>query len=64
MRTTDRDVRRAVEAGAHSVRAVARTCGAASGCGGCTETVRELIAETRAAERPTFEGLLELAPAR
>jgi bacterioferritin-associated ferredoxin len=40
---SDRDVRRAAQAGAMTVREVARECRAGSGCGGCTRAVREII---------------------
>ena len=41
--TTDREIRRAVRNGAGTLREVSRACGAAAGCGGCSEMVRELI---------------------
>jgi bacterioferritin-associated ferredoxin len=40
---TDREIRRAVRDGATSLRDVSSQCGAASGCGGCTEAVLEII---------------------
>jgi bacterioferritin-associated ferredoxin len=40
---SDREVRRAVLRGASTVREVSRKCRAASGCGGCTLAVREII---------------------
>ena len=43
---SDREIRRAVRAGATSVGDVARQCRAASGCGGCAETVEEILSES------------------
>jgi bacterioferritin-associated ferredoxin len=40
---TERDVRRAIESGACTPRAVARTCGAGSMCGGCRPVIDELL---------------------
>jgi bacterioferritin-associated ferredoxin len=42
-RTTDREIRRAVREGATTLRDVSTRCGAASGCGGCTEAVVEIL---------------------
>jgi bacterioferritin-associated ferredoxin len=42
---SDREIRRAVRAGACTVREVAEACGAASACGGCRATVLELLDE-------------------
>ena len=61
--TTDREIRRAVRNGASSLREVSRACGAASGCGGCAESVLEIISSelgAREARAPT----LDLAAAR
>jgi bacterioferritin-associated ferredoxin len=52
----DRDIRRAVREGALTPRAVARSCGAGTGCGGCRVSVRELIDDERTraeADEPT-----------
>ena len=45
---TDREIQRAVGAGGRTPRQIAQMCGPGSGCGGCRETVHELIAETHA----------------
>ncbi len=42
---SDREIRRAAREGAGSVREVARDCRAASGCGGCSMAVREILDE-------------------
>ncbi len=42
---TDRDIRRAIRTtGACNVAEVGDHCGAATGCGGCFETVEEIVA--------------------
>ncbi len=43
---TDRDIRHAAWSGARTACQVAELCGAGSGCGGCRETVHELLAES------------------
>jgi bacterioferritin-associated ferredoxin len=40
---TDREVRRCVRSGAHSVRGVSEACGASTGCGGCRPAVRQIV---------------------
>ncbi len=61
--TTDREIRRAVRNGAGTLREVSRACGAANGCGGCTETVREIISSELGA-RATRAPDLDLSLAR
>ena len=61
--TTDREIRRAVRNGASSLREVSRSCGAASGCGGCAEAVLEIISSELGA-RETRAPSLDLAAAR
>jgi bacterioferritin-associated ferredoxin len=51
-RTTDREIRRAVREGATCLREVASRCGAASGCGGCTEAVIDIISTEMGASMP------------
>ncbi len=41
---SDRAIRRAVRAGATSVREVAQHCAAGAGCGGCRKTIADIIA--------------------
>ena len=40
---TDRTVQATVSAGAKSCEDVGRLCGAGTGCGGCWDTIRELL---------------------
>jgi bacterioferritin-associated ferredoxin len=47
MRVNDRQIRSAVESGAHTVARVAAALGAASCCGGCAPAVAELVARYR-----------------
>jgi bacterioferritin-associated ferredoxin len=54
---TDRAIRAAAARGATTPREVARLCHAGSGCGGCVETVRAILAETRAAQAEPSEPL-------
>ena len=60
---TDREIRRAVRNGATTLREVSRACGAASGCGGCVETVLEIVSGELGA-RATRAPDLDLATAR
>ena len=41
---TDRDIRRAVRSGAHTLDEVGMHCGAGTGCGGCREAVQDIVA--------------------
>jgi bacterioferritin-associated ferredoxin len=60
---SDRTVRQAVRRGATTPRAVARACGAGSGCGGCLPLVAELIAEClREEPRPGARAVETNAP--
>jgi bacterioferritin-associated ferredoxin len=55
MAITDRDARAAIDAGAATVRGVLLACGSGRPCGGCSPTIRELIAEAcdaRARQEP------------
>ncbi|HVM04608.1 MAG TPA: (2Fe-2S)-binding protein [Acidimicrobiales bacterium] len=42
---TDRAIRAAIEAGASDPRAVGRSCGAGSRCGGCWPALEALLSE-------------------
>jgi bacterioferritin-associated ferredoxin len=42
---TDREIARAARAGARTPCQIAEMCGAGSSCGGCRDTVRELLGE-------------------
>lgn len=44
---SDKQVREAVTNGATSRKKVTRACGAGAGCGGCHESIREIIREHR-----------------
>jgi bacterioferritin-associated ferredoxin len=46
---TDRTIRKAIRRGATTLDELGRSCGAGTGCGGCWETLQELIAHP---ERP------------
>ena len=48
---TDREIHRAVRSGARTAGQVAEICGAGSSCGGCRETVHELLADAHAESR-------------
>jgi bacterioferritin-associated ferredoxin len=45
---TDRDIRRAVRAGANTLRLVAEATGAGICCGGCRSSIRAIVAELEA----------------
>jgi bacterioferritin-associated ferredoxin len=40
---TDREIRRCVRAGEHTLGAVSEACGAATGCGGCGPLVGKIV---------------------
>ena len=46
---SDRAIRRSVRSGHASVGAVARACGAGTGCAGCAPLVKQLVLEEREA---------------
>ncbi len=52
-RVSDRRVRRCVDAGADTVEQVGDACGAGTTCGGCHDTIDDII-EVRRAARPRF----------
>jgi bacterioferritin-associated ferredoxin len=41
--SSDRDIAEAIDAGAHTVEQVGRTCGAGTGCGSCRGYIRDMI---------------------
>jgi bacterioferritin-associated ferredoxin len=61
---SEKRVRAAIGAGAHSRKAVTKACGAGAGCGGCHAAIRDLIREHQAqAERADLsEATAVLAP--
>ena len=58
---TDRQIRACVARGATTVREVARSCRAATGCGGCRLAVQAILSEARE-ERAPVPPELESAP--
>ncbi len=46
---SEKQVREAIANGATSRKKVTRACGAGAGCGGCHESIRDIIREHRAA---------------
>jgi bacterioferritin-associated ferredoxin len=63
---SEREVRRAVGAGARTRRQVVRACGAGSVCGGCRPVIDEILAEQAspgAASSAGGRGIM-LAPTR
>jgi bacterioferritin-associated ferredoxin len=58
---TDRDARAAIDAGATTVGGVLRACGSERACGGCSPTIRELIAKASDSMAPRdSEGVMDL----
>ena len=59
---TDREIRRLARTGASTLRAVAETCGAGSGCGGCRASVRAILAAHKPAapESSSVRATLEI----
>ncbi len=45
---SDKRVRKAIAGGATSRKKITRACGAGAGCGGCHESIREILREHRA----------------
>jgi bacterioferritin-associated ferredoxin len=48
---TDREIQRAARAGARTPSQIAEMCGAGSSCGGCRETVHELLTDLHGERR-------------
>jgi bacterioferritin-associated ferredoxin len=48
---TDKQIRRAAEAGVRDIRQLQDTLGVASGCGSCKQQATEILGEYRAASR-------------
>jgi len=53
---SDKQVREAIAKGASTRKNVTRACGAGAGCGGCHESIREIIRAHRAAASESKEG--------
>lgn len=49
---TDRDVDRAIDAGAHTVAQVYKRLDAIPQCGKCKDTIREMLADRHAVQSP------------
>jgi bacterioferritin-associated ferredoxin len=60
---TDRDVLRAVDEGAHTLRLVARRSGAGTACGGCRPAIAALI-RARLGRGADEADVIPLDPAR
>jgi bacterioferritin-associated ferredoxin len=64
---SEKRVRAAIAAGAHSRKQVTKSCGAGAGCGGCHAAIRDLIREHQAeaarAEAPEAPVLAPPMPA-
>ena len=54
---TDKEIRKAAESGARTVRDLQSKLGVATGCGSCTETAAEILRESRVQSR-TFEPVV------
>ncbi|MBM4265745.1 MAG: (2Fe-2S)-binding protein [Deltaproteobacteria bacterium] len=48
---SDKEVRQAIARGATTRKQVTRACGAGAGCGGCHESIQDLIQKHAACER-------------
>jgi bacterioferritin-associated ferredoxin len=62
---SEKRVRAAICAGAHSRKAVTKACGAGAGCGGCHAAIRDMIREHQAriaAHADAPEAAARLAP--
>jgi len=55
---TDKQVRATLEAGATTVAAVTRACGAGGDCGGCRGMIDDMIDEHRAEARPSTHRVM------
>ncbi|MEZ4226149.1 MAG: (2Fe-2S)-binding protein [Polyangiaceae bacterium] len=49
-RVCEREIQRAVDAGADSVHAVGAACGAGTSCGGCLPTIDAIVQQAAGAE--------------
>ncbi len=62
---SDRTIRRAIRSGAQTVRQVARSCAAGTGCGGCHAAIGEILeSECPGAQATELFSLADYAPAR
>ena len=62
---SERQIRRAVRAGAVTAPQVAEHCGAGGGCGGCIQAVEEIVkSEIQATAAANDRLVLNVAPAR
>ena len=61
---SEKRVRAAIAAGAHSRKAVTKACSAGAGCGGCHDAIREMIRQQQAqqAARADLPEATLLAP--
>jgi bacterioferritin-associated ferredoxin len=58
---TDSDARAAIDAGATTVGGVLRACGSERACGGCSPTIRELIAMASDSRAPQgSDGVVDM----
>jgi bacterioferritin-associated ferredoxin len=60
---SERDLERVIEAGATTVKAVGRRCGAGAGCGECRPLIRECLQRCRAAAAESAPDLGPVLPA-
>jgi bacterioferritin-associated ferredoxin len=58
----DRRIREEIRAGADSVGAIARSCGAGTGCGLCSCDLKRMVLEARAGEASGAEPVHSYAP--
>jgi bacterioferritin-associated ferredoxin len=58
---TDREIRRIARDGARTLRAVAESCGAGDGCGGCRASVRAILLEHAERNRKATEGTVAVS---
>jgi bacterioferritin-associated ferredoxin len=58
---TDREIKRCVRSGEHTLGGVSRACGASSGCGGCRPLVRKIVESELEAQKCTRLHVLQAA---
>ena len=61
-RVSDRTIRAAIEDGASSVEEVGSACRAGTGCGMCHESIRQMLCDSKDAERCSRVHLKVLSP--
>ena len=53
---SDREIKRCISEGKTTLKTLARSCGAGTGCGACHDSIRSMLAETKPAATDADEA--------